>query len=59
MLRLLFTIVATFVALSLVLAVLGGDVGTPELLIWTVLLVAAVTAEVRYFQRHKASPDPR
>jgi membrane protein required for beta-lactamase induction len=56
---LLFTILATVVVFWLLLAILGPSMGVPELLIWTVLLVVAVAAEVRSFRRHKASTDVR
>lgn len=48
--RLPLTLLVTIVVFGLVLTILGSAMGTPGLLIWTVLLFAALAAEVVHYR---------
>jgi hypothetical protein len=56
---LLVVLLSTIVVFAMALAVLGGGVGMPELVIWTALLVAALFAEVAYVRPRAASAGQR
>ncbi len=49
--RLPLTLLVTIVVFGLVLTILGSAMGTPGLLIWTVLLFATLGAEVVQHRR--------
>lgn len=57
--RLLIAVLATMLVFMLALFAFGAGIGTVELFVWTVLLIAALTAEVLYFRRRTASSELR
>lgn len=61
--RLLIAVLATalvfMLVFMLVIFAFGAVIGSVELAIWTVLLIAALTAEVLYFRRRTASSELR